>query len=293
MIIRSPERHGFVIIDRRAMEDTRLTYKARGLLAELLCKPDGWKVIVTDLVNRSPGGRQVVESALDELESFGYITRSGQKRSGGGRFDGADTEVRECPVDGWPLREIRNGGGSGKSALDRCGKTARGKSATSKEPLEQLAIEASSHSLAPTVVDASEFSDLRQALADACGIELSRCTKSEAGKLAAATKEILDAGGRAVDVPRAAAAYRQELPSALMTEKALANRWSRLLASGPSPASTSAAERAGLALANRGVDRAEAREELIDQFGDDLALVDEGLAAFEAQSRPRERTEPA
>jgi len=39
MIVRTPNRDRFTIIDKRALEDDRLSWRARGLLAYLLSKP--------------------------------------------------------------------------------------------------------------------------------------------------------------------------------------------------------------------------------------------------------------
>ena len=39
-IIRAQRRHRFVIVDQRAVEDSRLSWAARGLLAYLLSRPD-------------------------------------------------------------------------------------------------------------------------------------------------------------------------------------------------------------------------------------------------------------
>lgn len=142
---------------------------------------------------------------------------------------------------------------------------------------------------APTVVDASEFALLRQALAEACGTDLQRATSSEAGKVAKSTREILEAGGKATDVPRAAAAYPRVVGAERMTEPALAKHWSRLTGGSDAPAPTSRAETEGVRLANRGLSRAEARDELVDIFDDDQALVDEGLAAFDRRCDPGRR----
>ncbi len=56
-IIRSPRRHRFVIIDQHAVEDSRLSWAARGLLGYLLSRPDDWKVLVNDLRKRGDLGR--------------------------------------------------------------------------------------------------------------------------------------------------------------------------------------------------------------------------------------------
>jgi hypothetical protein len=56
-IIRARRRHRFVILDQRAVEDTRLSWAARGLLAYLLSRPDDWRVLINDLRKRGDLGR--------------------------------------------------------------------------------------------------------------------------------------------------------------------------------------------------------------------------------------------
>ena len=51
-IIRAPRRHRFLILDQQAVEDIRLSWAARGLLAYLLSRPDDWRVLINDLRNR-------------------------------------------------------------------------------------------------------------------------------------------------------------------------------------------------------------------------------------------------
>jgi integrase len=65
-IVRAPRRHRFVIIDQRAIEDTRLSWEARGLLGYLLSRPDDWKVLVNDLRKRGDLGRDGIYRLLRE-----------------------------------------------------------------------------------------------------------------------------------------------------------------------------------------------------------------------------------
>ena len=46
------KRAPFVVIDRRVLEDERLTWAARGVLGYLLAKPDDWQLRITDLQRR-------------------------------------------------------------------------------------------------------------------------------------------------------------------------------------------------------------------------------------------------
>lgn len=118
MIVRTPHKANYVVIDNRPIEDDRLSWKARGLLTYLLSKPDGWKVMVAQLVSAGPDGRQAVESGLSELKAAGYIVPADQGRNDLGRFDSVDTEVHEVPVDQEVDDELPGGDRRGLPAAD-------------------------------------------------------------------------------------------------------------------------------------------------------------------------------
>lgn len=97
IIKRASERsEGFVIIDRRAIQDSRLTWAARGLLSYLLSLPAGWEVVVIHLKKQSPGGRDVVYRLLRELIEHKYILRR-QSRNKNGSISGTEYLVYEMP----------------------------------------------------------------------------------------------------------------------------------------------------------------------------------------------------
>ena len=124
MIIRTPDRDRFLIISKVPLEDTRLSWKAKGLLSFLLSKPDGWTVIVGYLVKKGPDGKASVMAGLRELEAAGYLRRD-QKRRDDERFDGIDSVIYEEPV--LP--------GHAESRFSASGKAVDGKSATNEEGL--------------------------------------------------------------------------------------------------------------------------------------------------------------
>lgn len=97
MIIRNPNRNRYVNISKIPLEDSRLSWKARGLHAFLMSKPDNWDVIVEYLVGQSEkDGRDSVRGALKELETAGYIARTKTKNNQG-KYDGTDCEIFEEP----------------------------------------------------------------------------------------------------------------------------------------------------------------------------------------------------
>ncbi len=95
-IIRAPRRHRFVIIDQRAIEDTRLSWAARGLLGYLLSRPDDWKVLINDLRKRGDLGRDGIYKVLRELREAGYV-RFLRARDQQGRIRGGSYLVQEIP----------------------------------------------------------------------------------------------------------------------------------------------------------------------------------------------------
>lgn len=73
MIVRIQKRENpYVQIDKSVLEDSRLSWKAKGLLTYLLSKPDKWRVNHEDLKKKSKDGRDAIYAALKELREAGY-----------------------------------------------------------------------------------------------------------------------------------------------------------------------------------------------------------------------------
>lgn len=73
--LRIARRRQFVRLDSRAVNDTRLSYRARGVLAWLLEKPDDWTVNAEAISAKGKEGRDAIRTALGELEQAGYLVR--------------------------------------------------------------------------------------------------------------------------------------------------------------------------------------------------------------------------
>jgi len=73
----------FVQLTNAAGQDERLSLQARGIIYLVLSLPAGQRFTRQWLVDRVSGrnGRRAVDSALDELEAFGYFRKS--RRSNG------------------------------------------------------------------------------------------------------------------------------------------------------------------------------------------------------------------
>jgi len=97
-IIRAPHdrNNPYVISDRRIYENPNLSWKAKGLLAYLLTRPDNWKVRLSHLEKQSTDGRDAVRSGVAELKAAGYITVK-RVRDESGKFAEVQYTVYETP----------------------------------------------------------------------------------------------------------------------------------------------------------------------------------------------------
>jgi hypothetical protein len=85
-IIRAPRPDsGFVQIRNEVARDGRLSYKARGILLDLLSRPDNWRTSADALAESGTDGRTAVLSGLRELREAGYIVTV-RKRAEDGTF---------------------------------------------------------------------------------------------------------------------------------------------------------------------------------------------------------------
>lgn len=62
-------------IPTRLLNDEQLSWKARGLAAFILAKPDAWRVDARALARCGPDGRDAILTGLTELEKAGYLVR--------------------------------------------------------------------------------------------------------------------------------------------------------------------------------------------------------------------------
>jgi len=87
----------YAMISKMCLQDTRLSWKARGLLTYLLSLKDDWKIVKSNLVKQAPDGMDSLVSGCKELEKFGYM-ESTQLRNKLGQILGYKTVVREKPI---------------------------------------------------------------------------------------------------------------------------------------------------------------------------------------------------
>lgn len=116
LIHRSAHMRAFIVLPNALLQDRRLSYTARGLLADLLSRPDGWSEDGRRMADTSPQGRHTVAKALRELAAAGYYRVDKIRRDDG-------TFVSEAHV--WDIPQQAGPGlsrpGSGPSASENAG----------------------------------------------------------------------------------------------------------------------------------------------------------------------------
>ena len=101
-IVRTRKEPGkFFLMHKDTIEDPNLSWKAKGLLAYLMSKPNDWQIWVNDLIKRSSDGEYAVRSGLLELIDQGYAVRK-QPRKEDGTFGPIEFIVSERPHGGFP-----------------------------------------------------------------------------------------------------------------------------------------------------------------------------------------------
>jgi hypothetical protein len=104
VIIRVAKRRRFAVVDRTAINDSRLSFKAKGLLAYLLDKPDDWRIDRDELAKVGPDGITAIRSAISELIRAGYFV-STKHRLPNGQFHTESVLYESPPVAEKPPSE--------------------------------------------------------------------------------------------------------------------------------------------------------------------------------------------
>jgi hypothetical protein len=87
----------FVVVDKEMINDTRLSWKAKGLMLYLLGQSDGWQFYESEITTHSKDGRDSTSNGLNELEEYGYLRRT-PIRNEKGQFIGKRWDIYETPI---------------------------------------------------------------------------------------------------------------------------------------------------------------------------------------------------
>lgn len=102
-ILRVDKSDNYTVIHKAVFYDYSLSFKAKGLLCQMLSLPDGWSFSIEGLAKLGSDGRDSVASTLKELERAGYFRREQNRNSG--KFQGIEYIVTEKPFTENPITE--------------------------------------------------------------------------------------------------------------------------------------------------------------------------------------------
>ena len=74
-IIRTVKNRDYFVAPNEPFAGSGLSWGARGMLAYLLSRPDGWEVRTKNLINETPAGRDANQTIINELKNSGYMRR--------------------------------------------------------------------------------------------------------------------------------------------------------------------------------------------------------------------------
>ena len=94
-VFRVEKTKDYTVMSNYHLRDKNLSLKAKGLLSWMLSNTEGWDYSVAGIVEVMKENRDAINSALAELEDYGYLTR--RKIRDSGKFDGMEYLITEIP----------------------------------------------------------------------------------------------------------------------------------------------------------------------------------------------------
>lgn len=241
-IFRIAKRPNFLIADKRSIEDPRLSLRARGLLATLLCKPDDWTIDSAGLAAIVREGRDAIRAAMKELQKAGYM-KTERRQIERGRWV-TETTIYEQPLGGFPPKTDFQASEPPAPEEPTAGKPG---AKTQRTQTEEKTLAAEAATAEPTNIE-----DQKPAATEEPKPRAPRArdplwdtfideglpepqTKSERGKWNTGLKEIRDIAGTPGQIKlRIREARRRWGPGFDLNPKAIANNWTQLGTKEPS-----------------------------------------------------------
>lgn len=84
-ILKKKQKSNYTMISNSFLQDSNLSYEARGMAASLLSRPEDWVINIPNLMAEGNIGRDKVKKLIQELVDNGYMYKA-QDRSSGGKF---------------------------------------------------------------------------------------------------------------------------------------------------------------------------------------------------------------
>lgn len=97
IILMSRREDPFARVPKSLLNDSRLSWKAKGIISYLIGKPSDWKTNVLDVSLHSTDGVKAVRSAMNELKKLGYA-RLDKVQSANGKIAEWLWKISDSPI---------------------------------------------------------------------------------------------------------------------------------------------------------------------------------------------------
>lgn len=105
-IYRVEKNKNYVVLNRTALNDERLSWKAKGIIAYMLSMPDDWKFYIEELAGHAKDGVDSLRSGIKELSKHGYVKRFPIRDEKTKKIIEWETVIYESPQSKKPDREF-------------------------------------------------------------------------------------------------------------------------------------------------------------------------------------------
>ena len=103
--IKTKKEKNYTVLDNTFIKDTRLSWKAKGLMTYLLSLPDDWTIHLSEIEKHATDGKSALRSAINELKDLGYL-KAEQKRENN-KFAEMVYIIIENPAEDFPLTDFQ------------------------------------------------------------------------------------------------------------------------------------------------------------------------------------------
>lgn len=105
-IYRVKKNKNYVVLNRTALNDERLSWKAKGIIAYMLSMPDDWKFYIEEIASHAKDGVDSLRSGIKELSKYGYVKRFPIRDEKTKKIIEWETVIYESPQSKNPDREF-------------------------------------------------------------------------------------------------------------------------------------------------------------------------------------------
>ncbi len=133
--IRVKKDRNYTVIDNHFIQDTRLSWKAKGVMNYLLSLPEDWEIRLSEIEKHATDGKESLRGAINELKKFSYII-SMQTKNENGKFNEVKYIIIENPESEEESHESTPQSGLPISGKPYTEKPISGKPYTENPPLQ-------------------------------------------------------------------------------------------------------------------------------------------------------------